>query len=60
MEVSESQHLGSSTKQLAMCLDELVEGVVSEILEEVTHEMDRMSAAERAGLLAQVLREAGR
>jgi len=54
------QHPGSSTKELAMCLDELVEGVVSEILEEVTHEMDRMSAADRAGLLAQVLREAGR
>ena len=60
MQVSEGQRAGSSTKQLAMCLDELVEGVVCEILEEVTHEMDRMSAADRAGLLAQVLREAGR
>ncbi len=59
MEGHEGQDWSSTTAEVAVLVDGLLDAVVSEMVEEVTDEMDRMSAAERAELLAQVLREAG-
>ncbi len=59
IEEQEVQVLRSTTADVAVLVDGLLDAVVSEMVEEVTDEMDRMSAAERAELLAQVLREAG-
>ncbi len=59
MEAQEGQDWSSTTADVAVLVDGLLDAVVSEMVEEVTDEMDRMSAAERAELLAQVLREAG-
>ena len=59
VEGSGDRDAGLNSVQLADLLDELIDGVVSDVLREVTDEMDRMSIAERAELLAQVLREAG-
>ncbi len=59
IEAQEVQDWSSTTADVAVLVDGLLDAVVSEMVEEVTDEMDRMSAAERAELLAQVLREAG-
>ncbi len=61
MEVKESevQDWNSTPAEVAVLVDGLLDDVVSEVLKEVTDEMDRMSGAQRAELLAQVLREAG-
>ncbi len=61
MQVNETevQDRNSTPAEMAVLVDGLLDEVVSEVLKEVTDEMDRMSGAQRAELLAQVLREAG-
>ncbi len=56
---TEVQDWNSTPAEVAVLVDGLLDEVVSEVLKEVTAEMDRMSGAQRAELLAQVLREAG-
>lgn len=56
---NEVQDWNSTPAEVAVLVDGLLDDVVSEVLKEVTAEMDRMSGAQRAELLAQVLREAG-
>ena len=59
VQASEVREWTSTPAHVAVLVDELLDEVVSQVLEEVTGEMDRMSSAERAELLAQVLRSAG-
>lgn len=56
---TEVQEWNSTPSEVAVLVDGLLDEVVSEVVKEVTDEMDRMSGAQRAELLAQVLRDAG-